>query len=730
MRYLPSFRRFIAPAVTLALVLVVAAPPLQGQALTVDTADASADVVGATVDDTDGDSAASWVPDGGSAVWQADLTVGSDDASLGYSSSLGGDLTDGGFTWAGTDHSVQSLTFTPTTSGADTGTVSFDVDTELSGASGSLRLLLGSVCLNLADARIDGGTHTWDDVGIDWANGDTVAVSLEAFPADFTPRAFNGRGNNIGDPTRGSAGIALLKLAADAYADGVSTPTDGRPNARMISNEIFAQDESVPHSLGGSDITWQWGQFIDHDITLSLDNVDETFPVAVPSGDSAFDPMGTGEVTIELHRSVSDVLTGTNSDNPRRQMNALTAFVDGSQVYGSDRARASALRTNDGTGKLKTSGDGQFLPFNTGGLDNEGGAHRTDLFVAGDLRVNEQIGLVAMHTLFVREHNRLADVIAAGNASLSGDEIFELARKIVGAQIQNITYNEFLPLLLGPDALGDYTGYDPDVDPTIASEFSAAAYRVGHTLLSSNLHLLDDDGESTHVALRRAFFRPAFYDDHDIAEVLRGFSTQQAQNVDSLVIDDVRNFLMRGPDGPVFDLAALNIQRGRDHGLSDFNTVREAYGLDPVASFGDISSDPDVQQALENAYGSVDDLDLWPAALAEDHADGASVGETLQAVIGDQFRRLRDGDRFWFENDPFFVANSDLLDEVRSTTLADVIRRNTTVGDELADNVFVVAAANETVAVAAPEGGTATDNPAALRRAPEAAAYVPPLVFY
>ena len=686
MRYLPPFRRLVAFAVTLALVLVVAAPPLQDPALGVDSTAGSIEAS----TDAGSDTAAGWVPDGSSVVWEADLAVGSHDDLLGYVAYECGDLTNGGFTWDGERYWVRGLAFAPAELGGNNGTVSIDFDPELPDQASSLRLKLGSVGLNLADVAISGGTYMWEGVEIDWASGDTVAVSLEEFPQDITPRAFDGRRNNTDNPTWGSAGTALLKKAADAYADGVSTPVEGRPNARTISNLVFAQDESVPHALAGSDIVWQWGQFIDHDITLSPDNLDEAFSIAVPSGDPVFDPMGVGEMTIELHRSASDAGTGTDADNPRRQINALTAFVDGSQVYGSDRARASALRANDGSGRLKTSGDGKFLPYNTGGLDNEGGAHRTNLFVAGDLRVNEQIGLIAMHTLFVREHNRLADVIAAGNPDLSGDEIYELARKIVGALIQNVTYSEFLPFLLGPDALGEYAGYDASVDPTIASEFSAGAYRVGHTLLSSNLHLLDDDGESTHVGLRDAFFRPAFYEDRDIAEVLRGFATQRAQNVDALVIDDVRNFLMRGPGGPAFDLVALNIQRGRDHGLSDFNTVRETYGLDPVTSFADISSDADVQQALADAYGSVDDLDLWVAALAEDHVEGASVGETLQAIIGEQFRRLRDGDRFWFENDPYFVANSDLLDEVRNTTLADIIRRNTVVGDELSDNVFVV----------------------------------------
>ena len=295
-----------------------------------------------------------------------------------------------------------------------------------------------------------------------------------------------------------------------------------------------------------------------------------------------------------------------------------------------------------------------------------------------------------MHTLFVREHNRLADLIASLHSDLSGDEIYQLARKLVGAQIQAITFNEFLPLLLGPDAIGPYSGYDPAVNPSIASEFSAAAYRVGHTLLSPNLLLVDADGETDQISLARAFFNPAAVEDLGISTILLGLASQPAQEVDSLVIDEIRNMLIRGPGGPVFDLAALNIQRGRDHGVGDYNTVRLAFGLSAVESFADISSDPAVQQALMEAYGSVDDLDLWVAALAEDHVAGASVGETLQTIISNQFARLRAGDRFWFERDPFFSANPGLLEEVSSITLANVIRCNTYLESEIQDNAFIV----------------------------------------
>jgi len=329
------------------------------------------------------------------------------------------------------------------------------------------------------------------------------------------------------------------------------------------------------------------------------------------------------------------------------------------------------------------------LPCNQHALENEGGRNRQDLFVGGDVRVNEQIGLMSMHTLFVREHNRLAEELADTDPGLSGEDIYQIARKIVGAEIQAITYNEFLPQLLGSDALGPYTGYDPTVDPTIASEFSAAAYRVGHTLLSPKLLLVDDEGQRIQQSLPESFFTPAFIRDNGISMVLRGLAGQKAQEVDSKVIDEVRNFLLRGPMGPRFDLVSLNIQRGRDHGLADFNTVRQAYGLDPVESFADISSDADVQSALRFVYGDVSDLDLWVAAVAEDHVPGASVGETLQAIIGDQFRRLRDGDRHWYENDPYLLAHPTLLEELRTVTLADIIRRNTPINNEIPNNVFI-----------------------------------------
>ena len=358
-------------------------------------------------------------------------------------------------------------------------------------------------------------------------------------------------------------------------------------------------------------------------------------------------------------------------------------------MYGSDARRTRALRTNDGTGRLNTSSSGRFLPYNEDRFANDdGGTARRGLFLAGDVRANEQVGLTALHTLFVREHNRLAAAIASEHRELTGNEIFELARKIVGAQMQAITYNEFLPLLLGEGALEPYEGYDSEVDPSISNEFSTAAYRFGHTMLSPSLLLVDRFGDEWEVSLADAFFNPSLLMEEGISGLLRGLGRQQAQAIDPLVVDDIRNLLFGPPGSPGRDLAALNIQRGRDHGIPDYNTTRSAYGLAPARSFADVTSDPDAQDALERVYGDVEYLELWVGGLAEDHAPASMIGETFHTIIAEQFQRLRDGDRYWFEHDPYFLANPGLLEELRGTTLADVVRRNTPIGEELPDNVF------------------------------------------
>ncbi|MCB9383968.1 MAG: peroxiredoxin [Bryobacterales bacterium] len=466
-----------------------------------------------------------------------------------------------------------------------------------------------------------------------------------------------------------------------AYADGVSAPAaTGRPNPRAVSQIVNREDVAIPNPLGASAFVWQWGQFLDHDLDLT-GSAQEAFHIPAPMGDPMFDPLRTGRMRIDFFRSIFQMSAGV-----RQQVNLITSCIDASNVYGSDLERARMLRTTDSSGKLATSRGG-LLPFNEHGMPNDGGPS-ADLFLAGDQRANEQIGLTAMHTLFVREHNRLAGLLHVSNPRMSRDRIYEWARALVAAEMQAITYREFLPLLLGPDALPPYQGYRQTMDPSISNVFSTAAFRVGHTMLNAQLLRLQADGASVPegpLPLAESFFRPDLIQAPGALEaLLRGLAGQRARAVDPYVTDAVRNFLFGQPGAGGFDLAALNIQRGRDHGLPDYNTVRSHMGLARKTSFATISSDPEIQRRLEEAYGSVDVIDPWVGGLAEDRLEGRMVGELVYSVLRKQFLHLRDGDPYWYQR----TLEPSVAAYVESLTLSRIIQLNTEIGDELPADVF------------------------------------------
>jgi len=437
----------------------------------------------------------------------------------------------------------------------------------------------------------------------------------------------------------------------------------------------------VPCAKNVSDYLWQWGQFIDHDMDLTPTiSPAERFDIKVPLGDPFFDPDNTGTQIIELDRSIYQTINGI-----RQQVNTDTAFIDASQVYGSDAARAQELRMLDGTGRLKESDDG-LLPYNVDGFPNAPD-NSPGYFLAGDVRSNEQVGLTAIHTLFMREHNYWAARIKKTNPSLDDDGIYYRARAIVGAEIQAITYHDFIPALLGPKALPPYRGYKPGLDPSIANSFSTAAFRVGHTLLSDTLRRLDANNQTIgDLDLAQCFFNPTAVSSVGIECYLRGLASQIPQEVDCYLVDGVRNFLFGPPGAGGFDLASLNIQRGRDHGLPRYNQVRQDFGLAPKTSFAAITSDPGLQSRLAAAYATPDDLDVWVGALAEDHANDGLCGELIFTILRDQFTRLRNGDRFWFQ----VYLPTPMVRQIQRQTLATIIKRNTPIGDELQADVFHV----------------------------------------
>ena len=479
-------------------------------------------------------------------------------------------------------------------------------------------------------------------------------------------RAINGAGDHPANADWGITGALEIRLTeADPDAYGGLAGGD-RPNPRAISNVVSHQTEETETHEGFSDMLWSWGQFVDHDLDITGESEDAA-PIAVPTGDPDFDPLGTGEATIGFHRS-----NHTDIGGERAHPNEITSYLDASMVYGSSEDQHAAIR-GDG-GKMLIDEDG-FLPKDSAGQ-----------YMGGDVRSGENVGLTSLHTVFAREHNRIVDELAERDPSLSDEALYTLARRVVETEIQKITYDEFLPKILGEGALGDYAGCGADVNPTVSVEFSTAAFRFGHTLLSPTIQRLAENGGDAADALelREAFFNPTVFAETGVDPILRGLADGKSQAYDPMLVEDVRSFLFGQPGAGGFDLASLNIQRGRDHGLQSYNDMREALGLDRKASFAEISSNPDIAARLEEAYGDVDLIDAWVGGLAEDSFGDGLVGELFHLIIADQFERVRAGDKYWGEAHPL----SEVAQGIGLDTLTGVITANTGV-EVMQEDVFL-----------------------------------------
>ncbi|KAK7095223.1 hypothetical protein V1264_006659 [Littorina saxatilis] len=371
---------------------------------------------------------------------------------------------------------------------------------------------------------------------------------------------------------------------------------------------------------------------------------------------------------------------------PRQQLNTLTAYLDASAVYGNTQTVLDKLRDAEGTLKV---GANNMLPENPSGtcMKEQQGDY---CLLAGDHRVNVFVGLGSLHTLFVREHNRIASVLKGLNPAWDGEKIFQETRRIVSAQMQRITYAEYLPLVLGSATISKYRlregdfQYDPNVDATIANHFSTATYRFGHSQVNPIVKL-----GSQRLPLQNTLMRPGFAL-NSLKDIFEGLISAATEEVDQFFSDGLTSHMFEtnatAMDG--LDLVSLNIQRGRDHGLPTFNDFREYCGLSRISSF----NDPEVVDELGNIYSSPDDVDLFIGLVCEKHSLGSLVGPTLSCLLGKQFRDMKFGDRFFYETrGPVERFTSDQLREIKKVTLAKVICDNIPEIKDVQPDVFRVA---------------------------------------
>ncbi|XP_068223713.1 peroxidase-like isoform X1 [Palaemon carinicauda] len=419
---------------------------------------------------------------------------------------------------------------------------------------------------------------------------------------------------------------------------------------------------------------------------------EECSPISIPVDDTFYSRYG--QTCMEFVRSAPAPMC---TFGPREQLNQHSAYLDGSVIYGVKQDTLNSLRAfENGYLKAQVTLDGQrLLPpsdnlndgCNVDGMYND----KRYCFIAGDGRVNEQVLLTFFQTVWKREHNRVAQILKTLNSMWDDEKLFQEARRIVIAELQQVTYNEFLPSVLGPIVMNSLdlnvktdgsftTDYDTRLDASISNVFATAAFRFGHSLVADIILKINRYGVPSTEELSSLFFYPfSLYDQDTVGNLARGATSQPSGNVDTYFSKEIAGNLFKGSLPFGLDLVALNLQRGRDHGIRGYTEWRTHCRLDPINSFSDLSSvmKDDAIEGFRSIYRSVHDIDLFVGGLAERPVFGGLLGPTFTCLIADQFLRIKKGDRYWFEYKgspaPFTKAQ---LTQLHKVTLARILCNN------------------------------------------------------
>ncbi|XP_032337176.1 dual oxidase 1 isoform X2 [Camelus ferus] len=518
-------------------------------------------------------------------------------------------------------------------------------------------------------------------------------------PISWEVQRFDGWYNNLMEHRWGSKGSRLQRLVPASYADGVYQPLGGPhlPNPRDLSNTAM-RGPAGRASLRNRTVL---GVFFGYHVLSDLVSVEkpgcpaEFLNIHIPPGDPVFDPDQRGDVVLPFQRSRWDPETGQSPSNPRDLTNEVTGWLDGSAIYGSSHSWSDELRSFSG-GRLASGPDPAFPrdaqdprlmwtpPDPATGQRGPRG-----LYAFGAERGNREPFLQALGLLWFRYHNVWAQELARQHPLWGDEELFQHARKRVIATYQNIAMYEWLPSFLQqtPPA---YTGYRRFLDPSISPEFLAASEQFFSTMVPPGVYMRNaschfqgviNRNSSVSRALRvcNSYWsreHPNLRRAEDVDALLLGMASQIAEQEDHVVVEDVRDFW----PGPLkfsrTDHLASCLQRGRDLGLPSYTQARAALGLAPVTRWQDVNpalsrSDSTVLEATAALYSQdLSRLELLPGGLLESHGD---PGPLFKAIVLDQFVRLRDGDRYWFENTRNGLFSEKEIAEIRNTSLRDVL---------------------------------------------------------
>ncbi|GLV42469.1 Dual oxidase [Carabus blaptoides fortunei] len=523
---------------------------------------------------------------------------------------------------------------------------------------------------------------------------------------------YDGWYNNLARPDSGAIDRPLLRRWPAAYEDGSYEPSGrNRPNPLELSDNLLSGDIGSKSKTGKNALLVFFGQQVVEEILDAQRAAcpPEYFNIPIPETHRYRNL--TGHTMLPLLRTRYDMRTGYSPNNPRQQLNEITPYLDGGLIYGTTKAWSDYLRKYangevDPNGLLASSHDGLFPEYNTARLPmanppppfyhhKQATGHElhkvSRFFKLGNPRGNENTFLLTFGILWFRWHNYLASNIKLYHPEWSSERIFNEARKWVIATQQHVVVDEWLESWLG-QSLDPYNGYDPSIDPQIDQFFQAAAMRFGHTLVVPGVYLRDygrngcnysfPEWPNNAVRTCNSFWRPQEailqkLDNKeetvmDIDRVLMGMSVQFCEEEDHKIVEDLRGNVFGPLEFPRRDLMAINIQRGRDHGLPDYNTARKAFGLPKVTNESHfINVEDDIKTKLVQMHnGNWDIIDTWVGGILE---TGDNPGELFSTIIKDQFRRIRDGDRFWFENKANGLFTDDEILRIKDLKVYDII---------------------------------------------------------
>ncbi|VVC41836.1 Hypothetical protein CINCED_3A019850 [Cinara cedri] len=531
-------------------------------------------------------------------------------------------------------------------------------------------------------------------------------------------RSADGSCNNLKHSFWGKANTAYKRLLFPAYKDGLSSIRE-LPNSRELSTGLV-NDENSPDSTKTIAMAF-WTIFIGHDLShtavssmlktnKSVDCCNEhgmkqsprhthssCAPIIISKEDRFFSPLR--RTCMNYVRSMPAMRTDCTF-GPREQLNQATHYLDASMVYGSSGKQMLSLRKKSRGLLLTYTSDEHmdYMPLTNGSSACQSGA---TCYKAGDIRVNAQPHLTAMHTLWMREHNRVANQLAIINPHWDDERAFQETKKIITASIQHITYNEWLPTLLGKKytkknelelSMKGYSNlYNETVDPTVSNSFATAILPFANSMFNETLSLYSENRVTNKsLSLKEHYNRPSDLQMNYMDHLVRGLSMQNTQKIDMLFTKTITDYLYSHSDNNTFgmDIVSLDIQRSRDHGIPSYTQFRKYCGLKDIHSIQDLAQImvKGSTNKLLKQYKTWDDIDLLIGALFEKHSEDAMVGPTMRCIIREQFIRTRLADRYFYDLPKIFKKHQ--LAEIRKVTLARVFCDNSDSVTKMQQRVF------------------------------------------